>query len=73
MGNWATKKKKEKSKMYRLKRTNTEIDDLLNTANRWEELGGSSVPGMSYEQGVKAAIDWVLGDCDDLPINVESD
>lgn len=53
---------------YEVKRTNKEIDDQLNLANAWEEKGGSSVRGMSYEQGVKAGIDWVLGDIDHLPI-----
>lgn len=56
---------------YAVKRTNNEIDNVLNSANAWEDHGGSSVPGMTYEQGVKAGIDWVLGDCNDIPIEVE--
>ena len=27
-----------------------------------EEEGSSKYPGMSYEQGIKAALEWVLGE-----------
>lgn len=54
--------------MYLLKRSNKEIDDCLNSANDWEERGGSAVPGMSYEQGVKAGIAWAIGDTEVHPI-----
>lgn len=53
---------------YEVKRTNKEIDDQLNLANAWEEKGGTAVRGMSFEQGVKMGIDWVLGDQADAPI-----
>ena len=33
---------------------------------------GSAWPGMSYEQGVRAALDWVLGNSDDPPIGDET-
>lgn len=58
---------------YAVKRTNEEINNVLNSANAWEEKGGSGVPGMSYEQGVKMGIDWILGDNNDPPIESEPD
>jgi hypothetical protein len=57
--------------MNKIKRTDSEIDNLLNSANAWEEHGGSSVPGMSYEQGVKAGIEWLLGNSNEYPIEEE--
>lgn len=53
---------------YKLKRTNKEIDDVLNSAAAWEEQGGSGVPGMTYEQGVSAGVKWAIGDTEDHPI-----
>jgi hypothetical protein len=58
---------------YRLKRTDEEIDNCMNSANAWEERGGSAVPGMSFEQGVKAGIAWVIGDTEEHPISTEPD
>ncbi len=56
---------------YILKRSNKEIDDCLNSAAAWEEKGGSGVPGMTYEQGVKAGIEWAIGDTETHPIEVD--
>lgn len=50
-------------------RSEQEIWDLLNQCADAEETGVSSYPGMSYEQGIKAAIEWVTGDTNDHPIN----
>lgn len=50
-------------------RTEQEIRDLLNQCADAEETGGSKYPGMSYEQGIKAAIEWIIGDINDHPIN----
>ena len=50
-------------------RTEQEIWDLLNQCADAEETGGSKYPGMSYEQGIKAAIEWIIGDINDHPIN----
>ena len=58
---------------YTVKRTNEEIDNVLNSANAWEEKGGTGVPGMTYEQGVKAGIDWVLGNTNEMPIETDPD
>lgn len=56
---------------YRIKRTDSEIDEQMNWAVVSEESGISAVPGQIYEQGVKAALDWVLGYTDTLPIEEE--
>ncbi len=45
-----------------------EIDKQLNKAYDQVDRGGSKWPGMSYEQGVIAAIDWVRGYSSDLPM-----
>lgn len=42
-------------------RTQKQIDDLLNRCLESEETGKSTYPGMSYEQGIKAAIEWLDG------------
>ena len=57
--------------MYQIKRKDEEIDNLLNTAVEWEMHGGSSVRGMTFEQGVQAGIRWVTGDTEDYPIEEE--
>lgn len=41
-------------------RTEKEIDELLNRCVEAEETGESAYPGMSYEQGIKAAIEWLF-------------
>ena len=56
---------------YKLKRSDDDINHQLNTAAAWEEAGGSSVPGMSYEQGVAAAVKWLTGDTEEWPIAEE--
>lgn len=50
-------------------RTEQEIWDLLNQCADSVETGISNYPGMSYEQGIKAAIEWITGDVNDHPIN----
>lgn len=42
-------------------RTQKQIDDLLNRCAEAEESGESAYLGMSYEQGIKAAIEWLDG------------
>lgn len=51
--------------MYDIKRSDEEIDNALN----WciEDDGRSHYPGMSYEQGIEAALLWVTGQNDDDP------
>ena len=50
-------------------RSEREIWDLLSQCAEVEETGASNYPGMSYEQGIKAAIEWIIGDVKDNPIN----
>lgn len=51
--------------------SDTEIDEQLNRARDQEEQGDSRWPGMSYEQGVAAAIMWLRDETDEVPIEDE--
>lgn len=51
-----------------IKRTKNEINDVLDKCMDAEE-NGSNFSGMSYEQGIRAGIDWITGDTDDHPID----
>lgn len=42
-------------------RTEREIEKLIDRAAKAAEVG-SKFPGMSYEEGVIAALEWALGD-----------
>lgn len=48
-------------------RTQSEIFDQIDKAKVFVELG-SAVPGLSYEEGVAAALEWVSGQIEDKPI-----
>lgn len=37
-----------------------EVDDILNRCLDSEDSGELTYPGMSYEQGVRAGIEWAL-------------
>jgi len=50
-----------------MERPQERIDEILNRCSEQEEEGGSRWPGMTYEQGVSAAIRWMLGETDDDP------
>lgn len=50
-------------------RAEREIDDILNWAMSAADEGHSQFPGMSYEEGVSAAIQWITGETDDDPRN----
>lgn len=52
-----------------MKRTEEEINELLNKCSEAEEEGASRYPGMTYEEGIHAAIDWMLGYNDDNPLD----
>ena len=57
---------------YRVTRTAMEIDDLLNQCV--EAINeGSKFPGMTYEQGIEAALCWALnlGRDSDHPLDDE--
>lgn len=53
---------------YETVRTDEEVDAVLNIASEQEEKGGTSFPGMSYEQGVSEGIRWLTGQQDDVPL-----
>jgi hypothetical protein len=52
-------------------RPDDEIDEQVNQAQVSEEQGFSKWPGMTYEQGVLAALRWVRGDDDEPPMSDE--
>jgi predicted secreted Zn-dependent protease len=43
-------------------RKEEEVDDLLNKCSDQINDGGSKYPGMTYEQGIEAAIRWLTDD-----------
>lgn len=48
-------------------KTEYQIDDKLNKVYDLIDKGGKYF-GMSYEEGVKVALEWVNDDTDELPI-----
>jgi hypothetical protein len=56
---------------YEIKRSNEEIDDLLNQCAEAEDRGDSRFFGMTYEQGIKCALEWVLGELEEYPLPEE--
>ena len=48
--------------MKKIKRTDKEIDDVLNKAGSANLKGETKWEGMTYEQGVENALMWVFGD-----------
>lgn len=44
-----------------------EINSILNECIESEQTGSSKFPGLTYEQGIKAAIMWMLGE-DENPL-----
>ena len=56
------------NKMY-IVRTDEEINALLNECSEAEEFGKTKFRGMTYEQGIKAAIEWLTDlEVDDNPL-----
>lgn len=51
-----------------LVRSESEVNELLDACTAMEAAGETKYPGMSYEQGVKYALDWVLGNSDEHPM-----
>lgn len=49
------------------KPTQDQIDEVTNDA--WDSIneGTSRYRGMTYEEGVRAALDWVTGETDESP------
>ena len=53
---------------YGINRSDQEINDVVNRASGGGVYGRSRWPSMTYEDGVRAAIDWIVGDSDDNPM-----
>lgn len=53
---------------YQISRTDEEIDDLREKCIEQENEGGSKYHGLTYEQGIEAAVGWLVGDRDDNPM-----
>ena len=47
--------------LYQIKRTDEEINDVLNRCSEAVEDGVSEFPRETYEAGVQAAIEWLTG------------
>jgi len=45
---------------YQITKTDAEIDDLIQQCMDAEEQGTTKFRGMTYEQGIKNALDWVV-------------
>ena len=61
---------------YAIARTDDEIDYVIARcviARCVEKIqaGGSSFPGKTYDEGVRAALDWVMGNTDVSPFDDE--
>lgn len=48
-----------KDNMYKIERTDNEIDDLLNACAETKDTQGTKFRGMSYEDGIESAIKWL--------------
>lgn len=56
--------------MAEITRTAKEVEDALGDVDAEAGAGGPSKwPGMNYEQGVEAALLWVLGDREEKPMD----
>ena len=49
-------------------KTEAELDKALNEAYESKDEHGSKWPGMSYEDGVIATIEWIKGNSDEAPM-----
>lgn len=54
--------------VYFIHRSDEEIDKQLNLANELVDEGRTQYKGMTYEEGVRDAINWLMGTQDDVPI-----
>jgi len=54
-----------------MRRSEQEIQDQIAAAEDSVATGESRWPGMSYEDGVSAALRWCIGESDDVPMEDE--
>jgi hypothetical protein len=52
---------------YQIKRSDTEIDAVLNAAHAAADSGIPAYPGMTFEDGVAQGIEWACGIGDNEP------
>jgi hypothetical protein len=52
---------------YRIKRSDEDIVHLEAWAMKAFDTGQSHYPGMTYEDGVREALDWLFGRTEDSP------
>lgn len=52
---------------HRITRTDEEINTVCEDAQRMVDEGLTRFPDRSYEEGLLAGIDWVVGDTDNHP------
>lgn len=63
-----TIKTNKHSNMYKIKRTDAEIDRVLNKTAEGIDAG-SAYPGDSYEEGIQCFALWLFGDTEDGPFD----
>ncbi len=56
--------------MMRLVRTVAEVNELIELAHAGKDEGGK-FPGMCYEEGILAVLEWVTGETDENPMKEE--
>ena len=54
-----------------IERTEKQIEEQIVKAINSIQENGTKWPGMTYEQGVRNALDWVMGDEDTPPMEDE--
>lgn len=54
-------------------RSKEQIEEMLNRTYKADETGVSIYPGMKYEDGVRAALDWLFSEDDEDPLPPEED
>lgn len=52
-------------------RTELEMNEQRDLAYEAKEEKGSRWPGMSYEDGVIAVLDWITGNADEAPMDAD--
>jgi hypothetical protein len=54
--------------MREIKRTDEEIDEVIYSLLAITDAGETKRPGLTYEDGVAAALAWLIGEIDDNPM-----
>lgn len=50
-------------------KTEKQLEDLSDKASEIINSTGTKYSGMTYEQGIRDTIDWILGNSDDEPLS----